>query len=601
MTTPSSNETVAQAPARVRPKEKSPSCIFQKRSHGQESLSRRQRWRVLLAVLLAASLQATLASTAHAAEPVRFDWFEYTGRDGPFEQPLPARHYRNPILAGFHPDPGITRAGDRFYLVNSTFTYFPGIPVFESTDLVHWKQIGSVIDRPSQLDFDGLGVSRGVFAPTISYHDGVFYVLNTAVDNGGNYIVTAKNPAGPWSDPVWLPTVGGIDTSLFFDDDGKVYLLNNDAPDGEPLYDGHRAIWLREFDLKKLQPVGKPKVVINGGVDLSKKPIWIEGPHIYKREGWYYLLCAEGGTGPQHSQVVLRSRNVWGPYKPYEHNPILTQRDLAADRANPITNAGHADLVEGLDGRWWAVFLASRTYGGVHYSTGRETFLLPVEWKDGWPVILENGLEIPQVAPAPSFMQDEAKQAPLSGNFTWRDEFDKPHLDRAWMYVRVPKTQWADLASEPGTLSIHPLGEGLDTLRNPSYLGRRQQHLTFEASTSLQVPREKNVAAGLAAFQGEKYWYFLGVRQTADGAELFLEKSSGKTHAIVAKARIEATTALRLQISGNGGAYSVGYDADGKGWHWLVQNDDGTILSTDVAGGFVGATLGPYARIEASE
>jgi xylan 1,4-beta-xylosidase len=169
------------------------------------------------------------------------------------------------------------------------------------------------------------------------------------------------------------------------------------------------------------------------------------------------------------------------------------------------------------------------------------------------------------------------------------------------MYVRVPKTQWAELASEPGALTIHPLAEGLDTLRNPSFLGRRQQHLAFEASTSLQVPREKNVAAGLAAFQGEKYWYFLGVRQTADGAELFLEKSSGKTHATVAKARIETATTLKLKISGNGGAYSFGYDADGKGWRWLVQNDDGTILSTDVASGFVGATLGPYARIEASE
>jgi len=545
-------------------------------------------------------LLAAFAGAADAAEPVRFEWFEYTGRDPAFERPLPPSHYRNPILAGFHPDPSVTRAGDRFYLVNSTFTYFPGIPVFESADLVHWKQIGSVIDRSSQLDFDGLGVSRGVFAPTISFHDGTFYVLNTAVDNGGNYIVTAKNPAGPWSDPVWLPTVGGIDTSLFFDDDGKAYLLNNDAPEGKPLYDGHRAIWLREFDLKKLQPVGAAKVVINGGVDLSKKPIWIEGPHIYKREGWYYLVCAEGGTGPQHSQVALRSRDVWGPYQPYEHNPILTQRDLAPDRADPITNAGHADLVEGPDGRWWAVFLASRTYGGVHYNTGRETYLLPVEWKDGWPVILENGRAIPQVAPAPSFMRSGDAQAPLGGNFTWRDEFDKPQLDPAWMFERVPKTKWADLAAMPGTLTIHPLAEGLDTLRNPSFLARRQQHMDFEAVASLHVPREKGIAAGVAAFQGEKYWYFLGVRRTGAGAELFLEKSSGTAHAIIATTHVRSLSTLKLKIAGNGGAYSFGYDPDGKGWRWLVRNDDGTILSTDVAGGFVGATLGPYARIEAS-
>jgi xylan 1,4-beta-xylosidase len=599
MNTPSLNEAAAQGFLRetVEGTGRSPKPLPIARSGRRHDVGLVMAcFRYSLALLLAGSSFA-----AQAGEGVRFDWFEYTGRDSAFEQPLPAGHYRNPVLTGFYPDPGVTRAGDRFYLVNSTFAYFPGIPVFESSDLVHWKQVGNVIDRPSQLDFDGLGVSRGVFAPTISHHDGTFYVLNTAVDNGGNYIVTAKNPAGPWSDPVWLPSVGGIDTSLFFDDDGKVYLLNNDAPEGEPLYEGHRAIWLREFDVRKLQPIGPAKVVINGGVDLSKKPIWIEGPHLYKRDGWYYLVCAEGGTGPQHSQVVLRSRDAWGPYEPYEHNPILTQRDLAAGRANPITNAGHADLVEGPDGQWWAVFLASRTYAGVHYNTGRETYLLPVAWKNGWPVILENGRAIPQVAPAPSFMRGEATQAPLSGNFTWRDDFDQPRLDPAWMFVRVPKTKWADLASMPGALTIHPLAEGLDTLRNPSFLARRQQHMAFEAVTSLHVPREENIAAGLAAFQGENYWYFLGVRKVGGGIELFLEKSSGKTRATIAKTRVEAATTLKLQITGSNGAYSFWYDTDGKGWQGLVQNDDGTILSTDIAGGFVGATLGPYARIEKSE
>lgn len=534
---------------------------------------------------------------APAAEPVRFDWFEYIGRDTAFETPLPPGHYRNPILAGFHPDPAVVRARGRFYLVNSTFAYFPGIPVFESSDLVHWKQIGNVIERPSQLDFDGLRITRGVFAPTISYHEGTFYVLNTAVDNGGNYLVTATDPAGPWSDPVWLPAVGGIDTSLFIDDDGKAWLLNNDEPEGEPLYDGHRAIWLREFDLAKQQPAGPAKVVVNGGVDLSKRPIWIEGPHLYKREGWYYLVCAEGGTGPQHSQVVLRSREVTGPYVPYAGNPILTQRDLPADRAGAITNAGHADLIEGPDGSWWAVFLASRIYGGTHYNTGRETFLLPVEWRDGWPTILEGGRAIPQVSRAPSFAQRDAGQAPLSGNFTWRDEFDAVVPDRAWLHLRVPKRQWADLASNPGRLTIHPLDEKLDTPRNPSFLARRQQHLVFEASTSLEPPRKQGTAAGIAVFQNEQHGYFFGVRHEHGKLELFLEKDGGKGPATIATTRLEAGAQLGLKIAGNEGAYSFGYDA-GEGWRWLVRDDDATILSTDVAGGFVGATLGPYARAE---
>lgn len=545
------------------------------------------------AILLLCSM---FAAPVLARQPVLFDWFEYTGKDAVFETPVPEGGYRNPVLAGFHPDPSITRAGDRFYLVNSSFAFFPGIPVFESMDLVHWRQIGNVIDRPSQLDFDGLGISRGVFAPAIEYHDGIFYVVNTAVDSGGNFIATATDPAGPWSDPVWLPTIGGIDPSLFFDDDGRTYLLNNDAPVGTPRYDGHRAIWMQEFDLAKKQPFGPRKVLIDGGVEPSKNPIWIEGPHIFKRDGWYYLNCAEGGTGPQHSQVILRSRQVWGPYQPYGKNPILTQRDLPAGRAHPITNAGHADLVEGLDGRWWATFLASRNYGEVHYNTGRETFLLPVEWKDGWPMILEPDLEIPYVAPGPGFMSRAATQAPSTGNFTWRDEFDKPELDHAWMFVRVPKQPWVDLTGHAGRLAVLPLAEGLDTLRNPAFLARRQQHTTFEASTALQVPLESGTEAGIAAFQNETHWYFLGVRRKGKGSELFLEKSSGEGRQIVATTVLPASRSITLKIAGNEADYSFGFDA-GKGWQWLKQGEDGTLLSTDVAGGFIGVVVGPHARI----
>lgn len=545
-------------------------------------------------------LCAMLAAPASAQQPVLFDWFEYSGRDAVFGTPAPEGSYRNPVLAGFHPDPSIVRAGDRYYLVNSSFAYFPGIPVFESTDLVHWRQIGNVIDRPSQLDFDGLGMSRGVFAPAIEYHEGTFYVVNTAVDSGGNFIATAKDPAGPWSDLHWLPTIGGIDPSLFFDDDGRAFLLNNDAPAGKPRYDGHRAIWMQEFDLTRMEPFGPRKVLIDGGVDPSRNPIWIEGPHIFKRDGWYYLNCAEGGTGPQHSQVILRSRKVWGPYEPYEKNPILTQRDLPADRANPITNAGHADLVEGLDGRWWATFLASRNYGGVHYNTGRETFLLPVEWKDGWPVILEPGREIPYVFPGPAFMSRTETQVPSTGNFTWRDEFDKPVLDRAWMYVRVPRSPWLDLTGHAGRLAVRPLAEGLDTLRNPAFLARRQQHTTFEASTVLQVPTEAGIEAGIAAFQNETHWYFLGVRREGRRVELFLEKSGSEGRRIVAARTLPVPDSLKLKIAGAGADYSFGFDA-GNGWQWLKQNEDGTLLSTDVAGGFIGAVVGPHARIAPNE
>jgi alpha-N-arabinofuranosidase len=533
---------------------------------------------------------------AHA-EPIAFHWFEYTGRDGAWAAPPPG-HYTNPILSGFYPDPSITRAGDRFYLVHSTFAYFPGIPVFESDDLVHWKQVGNAIERPTQLDYRGLGVSRGVFAPSIEHHDGLFYVFNTHVDGGGNYVVTAKSASGPWSDPVWLPELeGGIDPSMFVDDDGKAYVLNNGPPEGSPLYDGHRAIWVQQFDRDRLKLVGARRVLVNGGVDFSKKPIWIEGPHIYKRDGWYYLNCAEGGTGPQHSQVVLRARSPLGPYAPYERNPILTQRDLPADRANPITNAGHADLVEAADGSWWATFLATRTYDRVHYNTGRETFLLPVEWRDGWPVILDAGRAIPLVVPGPKFMR-AGGQAPLSGNFTWRDEFDGDQLDFAWLQLRAPERKWFDLRRTRGSLMLEPQRTRLDERGNPSFLGRRQQHLVFDASAGMTPPAKPGAAGGLVAFQNETHWFFFGVRRTTGGVEVFLEKRRGERSSIVATAQLEPRGDVRLRISGQERAYSFFY-ADGEGgWNALKEGEDGSTLSTEVAGGFVGATLGPYARLE---
>lgn len=547
--------------------------------------------------LIAAGILSGSAALAHA-ESVSFDWFEYTGHDAAFATPLPAGHYRNPILAGFYPDPSVTRVGKTFYLVNSTFAFFPGIPVFASEDLVHWRLLGHAIDRPAQLDFDGLNISRGVFAPDISFHDGTFYVINTAVDSGGNFFVTAKNPAGPWSDPVWLKEIEGIDPSFFFDDNGKAYVVNNGMPeDGKERYSGHRAIWLQEFAVASHELIGPRKVLVDGGVDPSKNPVWIEGPHLYRRNGWYYLMCAEGGTGPQHSEVIFRARSVWGPFVPYAGNPILTQRDLEADRPYPIENAGHADLVEAADGTWWAVFLASRTYNRIHYNTGRETYLLPVTWKDGWPIILAQGKTIPYVAPGPKGLS-AATQAPLTGNFTWRDDFDTPTLSPYWIYARVPKEPWVDLRARPGTLTIHPRAEPLATLRNPSFLARRLQHLSFDASTSLQLPETGRVAAGIAAFQNEHFWYFLGARRTATGVQIFLEKRNGTSTETRATAERSPNAPLSLRVRGNGAACSFEYQTPGHEWTVLRANEDGTLLSTDVAGGFVGAMVGPFARIE---
>jgi len=558
-----------------------------------------------LLLLGAALLLSAAARAAAPGSPVFFDWFEYTGNDAHFAAPLPAGSYRNPILAGCYPDPSICRAGDDFYLVNSSFVYCPGIPIFHSRDLVHWTQLGCVLARPAQLKVDGLGVSRGVFAPAISYHDGVFYVINTLVDAGGNFFVTAKDPAGPWSDPVWLPEIDGIDPSFFFDDDGRAYIVNNGPPPETPLYSGHRAIWIQEFDRRAGKLTGPREVLVNGGVDLAKHPIWIEAPHVLKKAGWYYLICAEGGTAEQHSEVVFRSRAARGPYVPWNRNPILTQRNLDPKRPDPVTCSGHADFVATPDGAWWAVFLGCRPYEGDFYNTGRETFLLPVRWTDdGWPMILEPGLPVPAVVAAPKLPAAPSPAIPTTGNFTWRDEFDGPALPPVWTQLRTPQETWYSLTEKPGSLAIQPRAEALGGKGNPSLLVRPQQHANFTATIAVEVPASAGESAGLVAFQNETHYYYLGLRRGGAGLQLFLERAFAKDHAgapqTIATAEIPVPDSglVYLKISAAGRPYSFAFAAKPDTWQTLAADADGSILSTPVAGGFVGVYLGAFVRIE---
>jgi xylan 1,4-beta-xylosidase len=578
-------------------------------------------------------LSAALVGAATATPPsVTFDWFEYTGRDTVFEQPLPDGHFRNPILAGFYPDPSICRVGDDYYLINSTFAYFPGIPVFHSRDLVNWTQLGHVIDRPTQLNYDGLGVTRGIFAPAISHHNGTFYVVCTMVDKGGNFLMTAKNPAGPWSDPVWLG-FDGIDPSLFFDDNGRAWMINNgNPPDNKPLYQGHRAIWIQEFDIAAQKLTGPRSIIVNGGVDLAKKPVWIEGPHLYKRGGWYYLCCAEGGTSDQHSQVILRSKSVTGPFEPWEKNPILTQRDLDGTVAHAITCTGHADLVEGPDGNWWSVFLACRPFQGKYTTTGRETFLLPVKWTDdGWPQILPPGERVPYVVKAPvlktqlnqSVLQEKTKVTekksissqgpfvssvtfcenelvPLSGNFTWRDDFTSPALSPLWIMLRAPKETWWRLTE--GKLTLTPRTETLAGKANPTFLARRLQHAKFEAATSLDIPSAPGVSVGLAILQNEVHHYFLGVLRTADGSELFLELANGQPPAVIARVKLAGTaTPLHLRVTGDESVLTFAYALKPGEWQTFVPAADALPITVQAAGGglhFTGAVIGLHVRLD---
>lgn len=520
----------------------------------------------------------------------RFEDFRYSGRSQEGVKAGPGE-YLNPIVSGYHPDPSVTRVGDDYYLINSSFSHFPGIPVFHSKDLVNWTQIANAIDRPGQLDFTGLAVSEGVFAPDISYHDGLFYIVNTCIGCKGNFVITAKNPAGPWSDPVWLE-FGGIDPSLFWDGD-RAYIVHNDAPNEPARYDGHRAIWVQEFDWKALKVVGPRTQVVNGGVDLSKKPIWIEGPHIFRKGAYYYLTAAEGGTGDAHSQVVFRSTSVMGPYLPYAGNPILTQRSLPADRAHPVTSAGHADIVDTQNGDWWATFLATRPYRGGEYNIGRETFLLPVTWKDDWPVILPEGQVIPFAARRPALPAGKAPALPTSGDFSYRETFDGPTLPMQWLGMRTPKTPFYRL--EHGGLILSSGAELGDQSGVPAFIARRLQHHIADFSTQLVFAPEKDGdRAGLAAVQNDDSLLFFGVTRIAGQKVVALySRDKAKVDTLLAQAPIRGDGPVGLIIHMNGAKMAFDYRIGGQS-RLLKADVDAGFLSTARAGGFVGTLVGPF-------
>lgn len=505
---------------------------------------------------------------------------------------------KNPILSGFYPDPSICRVGNDYYLVNSSFSYFPGVPIFHSTDLVHWKQIGHVLNRPSQLNLTNQNISEGIFAPAIRYHKGTFYLITTLIGGGGNFIVTAKNPAGPWSDPIWQHEINGIDPSFFFDENGKAYIINNGpAPDDKPLYEGHRAIYLQEFDLKTMKLTGDRKVVVNGGSDISKKPIWIEGPHIYQKDGYYFLMAAEGGTAEDHSEVVFRSKSVFGPYESFSGNPILTQRDLPADRSNPVTCSGHADLVQTPKGDWVAVFLACQPYSGNFYNTGRQTFMLPVDWSGEWPIILEKGKAIPVEVQAPVVANSgQTTFADYSAN--WKDNFDGKELKLDWNFIRTPKEKWYELKDK--NLVLQARNVDITEKGNPSFVGRRLHHANSEMTIAVKLEKGKNMSAGMVAFQNEKYLYPFIVEEKQGKYFIAQSPSCNIPGATVVTGYIELTNYnpndfLYLKMKFEGKQLECFYSLNNKDWTSVNGKNDATKLSTNVAGGFVGAYIGLYA------
>lgn len=543
-----------------------------------------------------------------ANSPV-FGNFVYQGNDKVYSDfPLKPDEFYNPVLQGCYPDPSITRKGDDYYLVTSSFAMFPGVPIFHSKDLVNWTQIGHVLDRKSQLIVHDCGISAGIYAPQIRYnpYNDTFYMITTQISGGiGNMVVKTKDPFKGWSDPIVLE-FNGIDPSLFFDDNGKAYIVHNDAPDkGTELYEGHRVIKIWEYDVANDKVIpGTDKIIVNGGVDLTKKPIWIEAPHIYRKNGKYYLMCAEGGTGDWHSEVIFVSDNPKGPYIPAPCNPILTQRYFSKERENKVDWAGHADLVLGPDNeQYYGVFLAVRPNEKQRVNTGRETFMLPVDWSGEFPVF-ENGLAPiqPKLKMPKGVTENKTGREEFfsNGNFTFTDNFTSEKLDYRWIGLRGPREDFISLSKNG--LQIKPFETNIKEVKPTSTLFYRQMHRTFTfAVTIYYKPATEKDLAGIVALQSERFNYVFGITKKGADYYILLERTSGKLKSreaeskLVASSRIDISKPVRLQVSAKGDDYQFSYSINGTDFVNVAGTVSGDILSTDVAGGFTGCLLGLYA------
>ena len=541
-----------------------------------------------------------LAFSAHlSAQTATFSYFNYVGNDNRFDKKIDnARQYFNPILAGFYPDPSVCRKGDTYYLVNSSFSFFPGVPIFTSKDLVNWKQLGNVLDRESQLPLAHQRVSGGIYAPDITYNkkNQTFYMITTNV-GAGNFFVKTKDPAKGWSEPIYLHKINGIDPSMFFDQDGKGYIVHNAPVMGKADYEGQRAIRIFRFDVKGDSIIGEPTEIVRGGTHVTEKPIWIEGPHLFRVGKFYYLMCAEGGTGSMHSEVIFRAKNPMGPWEEFSGNPILTQRSgLDPAREDIVTSTGHADLVQAPRGDWWAVFLGCRPYEDDFYNTGRDTYLLPVTWKDGWPTILEKGKVLPTIVNKENLDPMTPNKSLTTGNFSYTDRFNGTKLDMRWIFLRNPKDGFYSLGDNG--LSIHPLPVNISQKESLSAIFCRQQHTTFTAETQLNFsPSSSKDLAGLALLQNEEYNFVFGKTIIGGKPSVVLMRAE-KNNVIIGSAPLasnDATSPLRLKIEGNGRYYDFYYAISDGSWQPLARGVDAINLSTGRSGGFIGACIGLYA------
>lgn len=515
---------------------------------------------------------------------------------------------KNPVIPGFYPDPSICRVGEDYYLACSSFELNPGIPIFHSKDLVHWEQIGNAMTAQNGFYVEKNSMVGGVMAPTLRYHEGIFYLINDNFSDRGNYIVTAENPAGPWSEPHWLTDVPGIDASIFFDDDNKAYIMGTGDVWDNGAGKMERGIWLAEYDMEHFRMLGEPVTIFNSALRVGASP---ESPHLYHIGEYYYLVIAEGGTEHYHAVMVARSRELFGFYEGNPANPVMTHRHMGF--TCPIINVGHADLVELPDGSWYAVMLASRLIEGECKNLGRETFLCPVIWERGWPLFSPQTGRLEWEYDAPVSL--ETTEYPVPKTFF---DFEEEELEPQWVTWGSPERPFYKiedsrliLRCESQVLDEELLPMRMDGQRSGkkymSMLAQRQCQINTTAGCKMEFYPEGKESAGLAVVQAMNHQ--LHFERILDGGKQMLRVvlvtadyncppympgfESVTNREVLAETRFDGQEIL-LQIEMKGEAFVLRYGTDTENLNELCKVD-GHRMNPEKVGCMSGTIIGMYA------
>lgn len=514
---------------------------------------------------------------------------------------LSAQSFTNPILPGGYPDPSVCKVGDFFYMANSSFEYFPGIPIHKSKDLVNWTLIGHGLDRESQcnatINLVDVQSNGGIYAPNLRFHKGTFYIITTAIyrdaktkkSGGKNFIITASDAAGPWSDPVVVRGAPGIDPDLFFDEDGRVWYVGNHKPK-DPEFTDQKEIWLQEINLKTFQLIGERYSLWRGACD----GVWTEGPHIYKKNGAYYLMIAEGGTSFNHAVMVAKSDRITGPYISNMRNPIFSSRQLSYD--NWVHSTGHGDLIELEDGRWYMTLLGVRGDLNRKSNMGRETFIVPVVWerevrgngeRNLWPVVAPKTGRIERHNP---IIFDAVKAPSKKLNFT--DDFQSPELGLAWTFRRVPMPNTLTLKDRPGYLRLYTHSNTISNRKRSHFTGIKQTESDFEFITKIHFnPKDDNSEAGIAVVQKDNNFVSFTLRKDKAGMRIEVVHKNKKKNTLKSHKIKSYKGVIKLKLVSSNDQYIFSYATKGKAYKTLITTAADLVLFS----GFTGAHIGPYA------